>query len=152
MDYIREWNGFTVSDARARLDLDAIHDFLKTAYWSVGVPRAVMERAIGNSHPFGLYEGGRDAGGPQVGFARMITDHASFAWLCDVYVLEAYRGRGLATFLNRCILEHPDLQGLRRWLLATKDAHAVYRRVGYETPAEPSRFMTIHDPDIYRRR
>lgn len=149
--YEREWNGFTVSDARDRLDMDVIHGFLKTAYWSVGVPRETAARAIANSHPFGLYAGPAAERGPQIGFARVVTDHASFAWLCDVFVLEDWRGRGLATFLNRCVLEHPDLQGLRRWLLATKDAHAVYRRVGYEAPAEPSRFMTIHNPDIYRR-
>ncbi|MGE4219660.1 MAG: GNAT family N-acetyltransferase [Alphaproteobacteria bacterium] len=149
--YEQEWNGFTVSDARDRLDMDVIHGFLKTAYWSVGVPRETVERAIANSHPFGLYAGPAAEHGPQIGFARVVTDYTSFGWLCDVFVLEEWRGRGLATFLNRCVLEHPELQGFRRWLLATRDAHALYRGVGYEAPTEPGRFMTIHNPDIYRR-
>ena len=109
--------GFTISTDPAKLDLAVIHGFLTTSYWSPGIARERVERAIRHSLPFGVYEGER-----QVGFARVITDYTSFAYLADVFVLDAYRGRGLALWLMETILAHPELQDLRRWLLATRDA------------------------------
>lgn len=125
-----EWaapDGYVVSTDRARLDLDGIHSFLAGAYWSPGIPRPVVDRAIENSLPFGLYA----AAGEQVGFARVVTDRATYAYLADVYVEVAHRGRGLGRFLLACVLAHPELQGLRRWALATTDAHWLYARYGF---------------------
>ena len=128
--------GFTISTDPAKLDLAVIHGFLTTSYWSPGIARERVERAIRHSLPFGVYEGER-----QVGFARVITDYTSFAYLADVFVLDAYRGRGLALWLMETILAHPELQDLRRWLLATRDAHALYRKVGFDALPTPERFM-----------
>ena len=131
---------------RARLDLDVIHRFLSTeAYWSLGIPRAVVERAIAHSLCIGAY---RD--GAQVAFARLVTDHATFAYLGDVFVVAAERGAGLATRLVRTLLDHDDIQGLRRVLLFTADAHAVYRGLGFAPLARPERGMEIVVPDVYR--
>ena len=120
-------DGYTISTDSARLDLEGMRMFLERAYWSEGIPRDILERAIANSVPFGLY----DAHG-QVGFARVITDLATFAYLADVYVLEAHRGRGLSKWLMECVLAHPDLQGFRRWVLLTRDAHGLYRQFGFK--------------------
>ena len=105
-----------------------------------------MDRAIDNCLTFALFEGNR-----QIGMARVITDRATFAYLADVYVLEQYRGQGLGLWLMQTIRAHPDLQNLRRWTLTTRDAHGLYRKVGFTEPARPERFMEIIDPDIYRR-
>jgi GNAT superfamily N-acetyltransferase len=137
---------FHISDQAADQDLDAVHAFLATSYWARGIPRATVERSIRHSLPFGLFHGTR-----QIGFARAVTDRATFAYLADVFVAEDERGRGLGTWLVEIVLAHPDLKGLRRWLLATRDAHALYRRLGFEAAADPSIFMTIHDPDLYTR-
>ena len=123
----------------ARLDLGLIHAFLATSYWSPGIPRDVLERGIANSLPFGLYA----PGGKQAGFARTITDYATYAYLADVFVEDQHRGRGLGKFLVSSVLAHPDLQGLRRWALATADGHGLYRRFGFEAPAEPGIHMFI---------
>ena len=131
-------DGYTLSDAPGRLDLNLIHGFLSTAYWSEGIARETVARAIRHSMPFGLYH---DATDSQIGFARIISDRASFAYLADVFVLEGHRGRGLARWLVAGILAHPDLQGLRRFLLATRDAHAIYAAVGFTPLASPERFM-----------
>lgn len=141
-----EWSrdGFTVSTDPARLDLDAIHAFLVSSYWARGIRREVVERSIANAIPFGLYEGAR-----MVGFARVVTDRATIAYVGDVFVLEPWRGRGLSRWLMECVLEHPELQGFRRWLLATRDAHALYRKVGFTPLAAPDRWMEIRDPDPY---
>ena len=139
-------DGFTASDDRARLDLDAVHGYLSRSYWSPGVPREVVEQAAAGSLPVGLY----DAEGAQVGYARVVTDRATFAYVCDVYVLDALQGRGLGAWLMRCVRAHPDLQGLRRWLLTTQDAHAFYERLGFARCPFPERFMTIDRPDLYR--
>jgi GNAT superfamily N-acetyltransferase len=130
-----------------RLDVASIHGFLSTSYWSPGVPRAVVERAIAGSLVWGVYDGGA-----QVGFGRVVTDRATFAWLCDVFVLESYRGRGLARWLVQTIRDHDGLQGLRRFLLATRDAHPLYAQVGF-TPLKtpPERWMEILDRDVYAR-
>lgn len=125
-----EWHKgqFTISDDRARLDVATIHEFLSTqAYWAKGRHIEVVRRAIENSLPFGLYKGER-----QIGFARAVTDYATFAWLADVYVLDEFRGHGLGVWLVDTALAHPDLQGLRRWILATRDAHELYRRFGFK--------------------
>ncbi len=137
-----EWarDGYRISTDRSQLDLDAIHAFLREAYWSPNVPRDVVERSIENSLNFGLY----DAGGAQVGFARMVTDRAAFAYLADVYVLEPHRGRGLGKWLVETVLSHPDLQGLRRIVLGTADAHSLYERYGF-MPADTQRLMTLEN-------
>ena len=141
-----EWTRgeYTVSSDPGRLDLDVIHGFLVGAYWSTGVPRAVVERAVAHSLCFGVY-----AGAAQVGFARVITDRATFAYLADVFILEPYRGQGLARWLMECIEAHPDLQGLRRWLLATRDAHGLYAGVGFTPLAAPERWMERRLPHPY---
>lgn len=124
--------------------MDVIHGFLTASYWSPGIPRALVERAVRNSVCFGVYEEGR-----QVGFARVITDQATFAYLADVFILESHRGRGLAKALMSAIVADPRLQGLRRWVLATRDAHKLYERYGFTPLAKPQRFMELHQPDVY---
>lgn len=137
-----EWerDGYLISTDRSRLDLDAIHAFLRTTYWSPGVPRNVVERSIENSLAFGLY----DENGAQVGFARALTDRAAFAYVADVYVLEEHRGRGLGKWIVETMLSHPDLQGLRRIVLGTQDAHSLYERYGFKA-ADSTRLMTLDD-------
>ena len=138
-----------VATSRDRLDVALIHGFLTTSYWSPGIPRETVERAIAGSLNFGIY---RDAheGSLQFGYARVVTDAATFAYFADVFVLPDYRGAGLATWLMTVALGHPALAGLRRYLLATRDAHEIYARVGFVPLARPERFMEINRPDIYR--
>ena len=138
--------GVTVDDDPAKLDMDMIHGFLARTYWSPDIPRAVLERALANSLCFGVYEDGR-----QVGFARVVTDRATFAYLADVFVLESHRRRGLSKRLVAEILGHPSLQGLRRWLLVTRDAQGLYGQFGFTPLRSPERFMELHDPDVYSR-
>ena len=138
-----------VSDDPARLDLDVVHGFLARSYWAAGIPRELVERSIAHSLPFGLYETGPE-GERQVGFARVVTDRSTFAYLADVFVIEEFRGRGLASLLMEAILSHPDLQGLRRWSLATRDAHGLYRRFGFTDLAHPERYMERVAADPYR--
>ena len=148
MTFERRRDSFSITTQRDRLDVDAIHAFLsQEAFWSLGVPRSVVETAIEHSLCFGLFED--DA---QIGFTRVVTDRATFAWICDVYVLAPYRGRGLARWMIDSVLEHPDLAGLRRILLATRDAHGLYRQCGFEPLPNPDRWMIIADPDVYRRK
>jgi len=135
---------YTISADPGRFDVTAIHAYLTRSYWSPGVPRATVERAIAHSLSFGLFHG--DA---QVGFARVVTDRATFAYLADVYVLEDHRGRGLSKWLLEAVLADADLQGLRRFLLATRDAHGLYARYGFKALANPTRLMEIYDPDVY---
>jgi GNAT superfamily N-acetyltransferase len=136
---------YTITTDRRRLDPVAIHAFLSRSYWSEGVPLAVVERAILNSLSFGLLHGEE-----QVGFARVVTDRATFAYLADIYVLEAHRGKGLSKWLLEVVQGHKDLQGLRRFLLATKDAHGLYTQFGFKELANPSRMMEILNPSVYR--
>lgn len=139
-----EWQrgGYVVSTDKSRLDFGLIHEFLSSrSYWATGRPAEVVRRSVENSLAFGLYRGER-----QVGFARVITDFATFAWVADVFVLEEFRGRGLSKWLMEVMLSHPDLQGLRRWVLATKDAHGLYARFGFEPLRRPERWMERHDP------
>jgi GNAT superfamily N-acetyltransferase len=133
---------FEISTERARLDFAALHDFLsQRAYWARGRSRELVERSIEHSLPFGLYQQDR-----LVGFARVVTDYATFAWLADVFVIEELRGRGLSKWLVEVILAHPELQNLRRWLLATRDAHELYRRFGFTELAQPGLWMERFDP------
>src|SRR5947207_15125235 len=123
-----EWrrDPYIISTDKARLDITGIHGFLTWSYWSEGISMARVSKAIDNSLNFGLYKGDE-----QIGFARLVTDYATFAYLADVFVLEPYRGLGLSKWLMEVIVAHPELQGLRRWLLGTKDAHALYSKVGF---------------------
>jgi GNAT superfamily N-acetyltransferase len=132
-------DGYEASDDPARLDVDVIHGFLHTSYWSPGVSRQTVEKAIQGSLPMGLYA----PDGSQAGFARVVTDRATFGYLADVFVLPEHRGRGLSRFLVGALLEHPDLSGLRRWMLATADAHGVYEALGFTALVDPSRWMTL---------
>lgn len=141
-----EWTRgeYLISTDRARLDIKAIHEFLSTAsYWAVGRDTETVQRSIDNSFPFGLYEGTT-----QIGFARVVTDRATFAWLADVFILPEYRGRGLSKWLMEVIIGHPELQGFRRWVLATKDAHELYRRFGFIDLKRPERWMERPDPNM----
>src|SRR5882724_6714159 len=136
---------YEISTDRNHLDIAVIHDFLRSSYWAQGISRALVERSVQNSLCFGAYFGGQ-----QVGFARVITDFAAFAYVADVFVVPEHRGRGVAKILMRAIVEHPELQGLRRLLLATRDAHGLYAQFGFQPLTHPEDFMTIHRPDVYR--
>ena len=133
----RREDGYEVATDPQRLDLDAIHGFLVDAYWCAGIPREKLERAIAGSLPFGLYA----PDGAQAGFARVVTDRATFAYLADVFVLQPHRGRGLGVWLVERIVAHPDLQGLRRFHLATADAHGLYARFGFLPHPQPERLL-----------
>ena len=137
-------SAYEISTDHARLDVDAIHAFLTQSYWSPGIPRATVARAIANSLCFGVF-----CQGQQVGFARMVTDKTTFAYLCDVYVLEAHRGRGVSKQLMDYVMKHPDLQGLRRMMLATRDAHGLYAQFGFTPLSAPERIMEVLKPNIY---
>jgi GNAT superfamily N-acetyltransferase len=137
---------YTFTMDKRDLDVAAIHAYLTRSYWSAGVPRTIVERAIANSLCFGVLHR-KD----QVGFARVITDKATFAYLADVYILEAHRGKGLSKRLLEFIQGHEDLRGLRRFMLATHDAHGLYRQFGFKELANPSRMMEIVNPDIYKQ-
>lgn len=138
---------FRVDTDKAALDVDLIHRVLASAYWSEGIPRAVVESAIAGSLCFGGYLDGHG----QIAFARMVTDGATFAYLADVFVLPEYRGKGYAKALVREVMAHPELQGLRRVMLATRDAHGLYAQFGFAPVAAPDRLMEIHVPAIYRQ-
>jgi GNAT superfamily N-acetyltransferase len=141
-----EWTRgeYTISCERARLDLEVVHRYIsEESYWGRGRAPEVVRRSIENSLPFGVYRGAE-----QVGFARVVTDYATFAWLADVFILEEHRGRGLSKWLMEVVLAHPDLQGFRRWVLATKDAHELYRRFGFRELHRPERWMERPDPKM----
>jgi GNAT superfamily N-acetyltransferase len=166
----REWRrgAYAISTDKRRLDVTAIHAYLSRSYWAEQIPRTVVELSIENSLCFGIYEGvaaadgvdrsrGQDGLAPdhrrerQVGFARLVTDGATFAYLGDVFVLEAARGKGLSKWLMQEITSMPELAGLRRWNLATRDAHGLYTQFGFRALAAPERYMERLDPDVYRR-
>ena len=136
-----ERDGYTISTDPGRLDRRAIHAYLETSYWSPGVPYEVVDRAIDASLPFGLYA----PDGAQAGFARLVTDGATFGWLADVFVLDAHRGRGLGKWLVEAVLAHPVLADARRIILATADAHSLYQRFGFR-PADSARVMELVRP------
>lgn len=137
---------YLVSTDPRKLDAEAIHAFLTTAYWSLDIPPAVVKKGLANSLCFGLYHMGK-----QVGLSRVVTDYATYAYLCDVYVLEAHRGKGLGHWMVECIMTHPELQNLRRFTLATRDAHGVYATFGFTGLKAPERMMERHDPEVYKR-
>jgi len=131
----------------SRIDVDCVHDWIaRKSYWADQIPRRVFDRAVGGSLCFGALEGAAT-----VGFCRVITDRATFAYICDVFVAPGRRGRGIGQGLMRAVAAHPELQDLRRWLLVTADAHGLYARHGFEGLATPERFMERRDPDVYRR-
>jgi GNAT superfamily N-acetyltransferase len=136
---------FLISTDPARLKLDVVHGFLTNCYWAKGIPREVVERSIEHALCFGIY----DEQGAQLGFARVISDFATIAYVGDVFVLETHRGRGLGKWLMQCITEHPALRNLRRWILTTRDAHGLYSQFGFTPVKAPERFMELHRPRIY---
>lgn len=146
---------FTVSTEKGLLDLDVIHGFLSTCYWSPGISRSRVERGIANSMCFGVHEKSSAPEGRaslrQVGFARVITDKATFGYIADVFILEEFRGRGLSKMLMDAILNHPDLKGLRRFCLMTRDAHGLYAQFGFAAMPEPGRYMEVVDRETYKR-
>ena len=146
---------YLVSADPIKLDLDLIHKFLSEhSYWARGIPREVVARSMANSLCFGVYAVVNTTPNPdwrQVGFARVTTDRATFAYLADVFILPEHRGEGLSKRLMEAVLAHPDLQGLRRWMLATADAHELYRKFGFAALSQPDSFMQRHNPDVYKR-
>src|SRR5688572_16653181 len=145
----QEWQRgeYTVSTDNNRLDIPTIHDFIANqSYWAQGRSIETLKRALDNSFNFGLYKTDQ-----QIGFARVVTDYATFAWVADVFVLPVHRGKGLSRWLMELILSHPDLQGFRRWVLATKDAHSLYARFGFIALHRPERWMERPDPNMQER-
>jgi GNAT superfamily N-acetyltransferase len=139
-----ERGDYLISTDRSRLNFELIHHFLsETTYWAQGRTRDVVQRSIDNSLPFGIYKEN-----DLVGFARIVTDYATFAWVADVFVLPEHRGQGLSKWLMEVILSHPELQGFRRWVLATKDAHSLYARFGFIALHRPERWMERPDPNM----
>ena len=138
---------YSISTDAARLDVDAIHAFLSRSFWAEGISRELVAKSVANSLCFGVFDG--DA---QVGLARVITDRATFAYLCDVYMLESHRGRGLGKWLIETVMAHPDLQGLRRFHLVTRDAHGLYARHGFVRPPNPDAYMEIFRRGMYKQR
>ena len=136
---------FEISTDPARLDIATMHCFLRESYWAEGRPRTVVERSIENSLCFGVYLEGR-----QVAFARVVSDRAVFAYLMDVFVVPEFQGRGISKALMRAVLDHPELQGLRMFLLGTRDAHGLYEQFGFEPLAYPDRWMAIQNPNSDR--
>jgi len=139
--------GYDISLDPARIDVEAAHAFLSGSYWAKDIPIDLLRKAIDNSLCAAAF-----AGGEQVGFARLVTDRATFAYLADVYVLEGHRGNGLSRRLVAALLEHPDAQGLRRLMLVTRDAHGLYEKFGFTALAHPDRVMELHRPGIYSSR
>jgi N-acetylglutamate synthase-like GNAT family acetyltransferase len=145
---VMEMGRFLISTDRSKLDIDVIHGFLARSYWAEGIPRQTVMRSIDNSLCFGVYDNAR-----QIGFARVISDFATYAYVADVFILEPYRERGLGKELMASIMAHPDLQGLRRWSLGTRDAQGLYAQFGFK-PVVNTRartVMEIVDPEIYSR-
>ncbi len=136
---------YTISTDRKRLDLDAIHGFLKTSVWAKGISRELTERSIANSFCFGVYEGQK-----QAGFARVVTDFTTFAYVCDFFILESYRGRGLAKWLITTILNCPDIVGCRRRCIVTHEAHGLYRQMGFMSAKRPEAYLELLNKDAYQ--
>jgi GNAT superfamily N-acetyltransferase len=143
-----EWqrDGYRVTTDRARVDLAVVHGYLTRSYWCEGIKLDTVRQSVENSIPFSLLEGER-----QIGYARVITDSATIAYLGDVFVLPEYQGRGLGLWMIECVMAHPDLHAMRRWILLTRDAHSLYERVGFTPIAKPDRWMEKHDPGVYER-
>jgi len=143
---VHEWqrDRYTISTDPERLDIGVIHGFLARSYWATRIPIETVRRSIEHSLCFGIYHGRE-----QVGFARVITDRATFGYIGDVFVLDSHRGRGLSSWLMECIMTHPELQGFRRWVLITRDAHGLYRKFGFTGLTRPESFMERWTPDLY---
>jgi GNAT superfamily N-acetyltransferase len=140
---------FVVSTDPALLDVDVAYRWLsESSYWVPGIPRETVAHGMEHSLNCGLYA---DRGSRQIGLARLITDYATFVYVCDVFVLDEFRGQGLGVWLMECVAAHPDLQGMRRWMLGTKDAHTLYEKTGFVPVAAPDRWMEKQDPDVYDR-
>ena len=140
-------DGYEITTERARVDVDAVHRYLsEESYWAKNIPRDVVERSILHSLCFAIQHGDALAG-----FARVTSDRASVAYIGDVFVLPGHRGKGLSKWLMECIASHPELQGLRRWMLATSDAHGLYAKFGFTPLKAPQRWMERHDPDVYHK-
>lgn len=137
---------YHISTDKNDMDIDAIHAYLSRSYWSANIPLHIVSKAIEHSLCFGVFRNDT-----QVGFARLVTDYATFAYLADVYILEAHRGKGLSKQLMKTIIDHPQLQGLRRMLLATRDAHALYEKFGFQQLGNPQTIMELLTPDIYQQ-
>lgn len=137
---------FVVSTDPARMDVAVIHGFLTGSYWAEGIQESTVRRSMENSLCFGIFHLER-----QIGFARVVSDRATYAYLCDVFIIVEFRGRGLSEWMMEVIMAHPDLQGLRRWTLATRDAHRLYAKYGFTALSSPAVFMERHDADVYRR-
>ena len=144
---IIEWrkNDYLISTDKAKIDIATVHHFLSQSYWAEGIPIEIVKQSINNSLCFGLYQLQK-----LVGFARVISDFATFAYLADVFILPEQRGKGLSKWLMKVIIEHPRLQGLRRFTLATKDAHGLYLQFGFTSFDKPERWMQKHNPDVYK--
>jgi GNAT superfamily N-acetyltransferase len=138
--------GFAITTDTTFFNIEYIHSFLTRSYWAENIPIETVQKSIDNSLCFGVFHIGR-----QIGFARLITDKATFAYLADVFIDEAYRGQGLSKWLMEEILKHPDLQGLRRMMLATRDAHGLYAQYGFAPLTYTDRWMHIHQPDVYKK-
>ena len=139
---------YTISDEKNLLDLKIIHKYLsEESYWCNGIPIETVAKSIDGSHCFGLYHFEK-----QIGFARVVTDHATFAYLADVFILSEHQGKKLSKWLMKTIVEHPKFQNLRRWMLATRDAHSLYEQFGFKPLEKPDRFMELHNPDAYQKK
>ncbi len=145
----QEWRQgeFIISTDKRLLDLSLIYGFLTASYWAEGIPFETVKKSIEHSLNFGVYKAGE-----QVGFARVITDYATYAYIGDVFIIENYRGQGLSKWLMQVIASHPELQGLRRWSLLTRDAHGLYRQSGFTQPQNPEPYMEKSDPSVYKSR
>jgi GNAT superfamily N-acetyltransferase len=146
-----EWqnNNFSISTDKNKLQIERIHRFLsREAYWSMDIPVSVIEKGIANSICYGVYD---NKTGQQIGFARIVTDTATFAWFSDVYIEKEFRGQGLSVWLVECMMENPDIQNLRRVCLATRDAHKLYEKFGFELTKTPTYWMEIKDNELYQR-
>lgn len=149
-----EWitQNYLVSTDKDLLQVSKIHDYLSTqAYWCLGIPKETIKKAIEGSLCFGLYQYALDSKRIQIGFARVVTDQSTFAWLCDVYIEEKHQKQGLAKWLIECVMSHPELQNLRRICLTTKDAHGLYEKFGFKVTSTPESWMEIKDNDLYKK-
>jgi GNAT superfamily N-acetyltransferase len=139
-------DGFLISTDKFKLNIASVHNYLSNhSYWATGISFEIVEKSIENSVCFGLYQNGK-----QIGFARVVTDKATFAYLGDVYILEEYRSKGLSKWLMECVLKHPELQGFRRWMLPTRDAQELYRKFGFKEFHAPERCMELWFPEVYK--